>query len=308
MSKTTTNLLGLLITILAGIYFFVTYCSECNKDKGADFTLEREKEVVSTPTVLEVTSYPFAFSDGDFSYNVKDNFNYNVSSSSFLEPLSQKVRDGIIPGLKNFLTENENKVINITGFYRHNENNNSAFPNLGLARANDIKNFFVSQEIPSPQINTMGKLKDDMVPKGNLLYGPLAFEIGDVATELDTELSDLYDNIKADPLVLYFSTGEASITLNSEQRQKIADISRYLDKVKGAKCEIIGYTDNVGRRKTNVKLGLERANFVKIYLLENGIPENKIKTDSKGHRDPIANNTMEEGRAKNRRTVITLSK
>ncbi|NAS12504.1 hypothetical protein [Poritiphilus flavus] len=41
MTKTTTNLVGILITILAGTYFFATYCSECRVEKN-------------DPTVMEV--------------------------------------------------------------------------------------------------------------------------------------------------------------------------------------------------------------------------------------------------------------
>lgn len=303
MTRTTTNLLGIIITILAGTYFFVSYCSECRTSEESVAPVNDEPVA---PAVPEATSYPFAFSDGDFTYNVNDNFNYAVSSASFLEPLSQEVRDGIIPGLKNFLTENENKVINITGFYKSDETNNSAFPNLGLARANDVKNYFVSQEIPSAQINTAGRLMSDMVPKDNIFMGPVAYDIAEVSADLDAEMDALYEKITANPLVLYFDTGEASINLTAEQRQKVADISRYLDKVKRSKVEITGYTDNTGRRRTNMQLGQERADFAKAYFIQNGIAEAKIKTDSKGPRDPIASNDTEEGRAKNRRTVVTL--
>jgi len=302
MTKTTTYLLGIIITILVGTYFYMTCCSSC----GATVKGEPVKKEVVAPAAATATSYPFAFSDGDFSYDVNDNFNFNVSSSDYLEPLSQKVRDGIVPGLKNYMTENANKVINITGYYKSDEANNSAFPNLGLARANAVKNYFVSQEIPSSQINTMGKLMGDLVPKGNVYMGPVAYGIDEVAANAEDEIKALYDKIEADPLVLYFDTAEASINPSTIQRQQFADIVRYLDKVPKAKSEIVGYTDNEGKRSTNKRLGQERADFAKAYLMKNGVSEDKIKTDSKGHRDPIASNDTEEGRAKNRRTVISI--
>lgn len=302
MTKTTTNLLGIIITILAGTYFYITCCSSC----GAIVKEEAPKETVVAPVVPKATSYPFAYGDGDFTYNVNDNFNFNVSSHAYLEPLSQKVRDGIMPGLKNYLTENTNKVINITGYYKSDENNGSAFPNLGLARANAVKNYFVSQEIPSSQINTSGKLAREMVPDGNTLMGPVAFEITEMAINAEDEIKALYEKIETDPLILYFDTAEAAINPTAEQRQKFADIVRYLDKVGKAKCEIVGYTDNQGKRNTNRRLGQERADFAKAYLVKNGIAEDRLKTDSKGQRDPIATNDTEEGRAKNRRTVISI--
>jgi len=297
-------LLGIFITILIGTYFYMTCCSSCGLAMANEDQIE--ETVIETTEVPQATSYPFAFSDGAYTYNASDNFNFRESSSEVIEPLSQKVRDGIIPGLKNHLDENENKVINITGYYTDNEKNSSAFPNLGLARANAVKNFFVSQEIPSSQINTMGQLKSDMVADGTIYKGPIGYSIEEMDANAEDDIKALYKKIEADPLVLYFNTGEASINLTAAQRQKIADISRYLDKVEKSKCEVVGYTDSQGRRKTNMKLGQERADFATAYLVSNGIPEDRIKTDSKGPKDPIASNDTDEGRAKNRRTEISI--
>lgn len=302
MTKTTTNLLGIIITILAGIWLYMMLCSECLTG-AADASPLEESAVPSAP---EATSYPFAFSDGAYAYNVNDNFNFNVSSSTILEPISQDVRDGIIPGLKNHLVGNPEKVITIVGLYKDDERNDSAFPNLGLARANAVKNYFVSQEIPSNQINTMGKLMPEMVARDNVYLGPIGYSIGAKAADTEEQIKMLYEKIEADPLVLYFETGQASIDLSAEQRQKFADISRYLDMVPKADAEVIGYTDNVGRRRANIQLGQERADFAKAYLVRNGIVEDRIRADSRGPRDPIASNDTEEGRAKNRRTVISI--
>ena len=304
MTKTTTNLLGIIIVILAGIYFYVMYCSECRTEIQEEATVESE---IVKPAVPEATSYPFSFSDGDFAYNLRDNFNFNVSSPTILEPLSQNVQDAIAPGLRDFLTGNANKVINIIGLYKSDENNPTAFPNLGFARANAVKNYFISQEIPSGQINIEGKLMPDMVAKDNVFLGPVGYSIGEKSATLEADMTALLQKIMDDPLVLYFDTGEASINLNATQRQKVADISRYLDKVDGARCNVIGYTDNVGKRRDNIRLGQERADFIKTYLVNNGIDPAKINADSKGPRDPIASNDTEEGRAKNRRTVVTLN-
>ncbi len=299
----TTYLIGIIITILIGIYFYMTCCSSCDVAIGEAPLKEQE---TTAPVAPRATSYPFALSDGDYTYNASDNFNFKMSSSEYIEPLSQKVRDGIIPGLKNHLTENANKVINIAGYYKGDETNNSAFPNLGLARANAVKNFFVSQEIPSSQINTMGRLMPDMVADDGIYKGPIGYGIIEMAANAEDEIKALYEKIEAEPLVLHFDTAETSINLSSGQRQKFADISKYLDKVPKAKCEVVGYTDNEGRRRTNIKLGQERADFAKAYLVQNGIAEDRIKTDSKGPKNPIASNNTEEGRTKNRRTEISI--
>jgi len=276
-------------------------CSSC----GVPVAEEPVKEAV-VPATPDPTSYPFAFSDGDYSCDVNDNFNFNMSSSSILMPLAQTVTD-CINGLKTFLADNAGKVINITGYYTSDEENDSAYPNLGLARANAVKNHLVANGVSSTRINTFGKLMDEMVPKGNMFLGPITYSLGGESADAADELKVLYEKIKANPLVLYFDTAEASINLDAEQRQKVADISRYLDKVEGATANVVGHTDNTGNAASNMKLGQDRADFAKNYLMRNGIAAEKINTTSKGQTQPIESNATDEGKAKNRRTVVTLN-
>ncbi len=302
MNKTTTNLLLMLITIIAGTYFYLNYCSECKSS-----IVEEPSQKPMVVEEVESTTYPFAFSDGDFSYEVIDNYNFNVSSSSILMPLATGIGTGISQ-LKAYFSENGNKVINVIGYYKSDEENNTAYPNLGLARANAVKNNLVGQGIPSAQINTSSTLMDEMVAKDGIYYGPIAYNVDVRSENADEELSALFEKITADPLVLYFNTAEASINLDAEQRQKVADISRYLDKVAEATVSITGHTDNTGLAETNMKLGMDRANFAKDYFIRNGISTDRITTSSKGQEEPIADNATEEGKAKNRRTVVTLNK
>ena len=77
--------------------------------------------------------------------------------------------------------------------------------------------------------------------------------------------------------------------------------------VPSLKIEISGHTDNTGNANTNMNLGKGRADFAKDYLVKNGILSDNIETSSKGQTNPIADNNTEEGRTKNRRTVITIN-
>jgi len=301
MTKATTNLIGIILTILAGIFLYMKLCSSC----GASEAVEPVEEAV-VPAVSDPTSYPLAFSDGDYRCNANDNYNFNVSSSTILMPLAQGVSD-CVGTLKAFLAENAGKVINITGNYKSDETNNSAFPNLGMARANAVKNHLVENGLSSTQINTSGQLKDEMTPTDNVLLGPVSFALAGESSDAADELKVLYEKIKANPLVLYFDNAKASISLTDEQRQKVADISRYLDKVDGASCKVEGHTDNTSSAASNMRLGQSRANFAKDYLMKNGISADKINAISKGQTEPVESNATEAGRTKNRRTVVTLN-
>jgi len=69
--------------------------------------------------------------------------------------------------------------------------------------------------------------------------------------------------------------------------------------------EIEGHTDNVGDKKTNERIGEERAEAVKRYLYEqHQIPLHKINVISYGEEKPVAPNNTRQGRAQNRRVVV----
>ncbi|WP_066222550.1 OmpA family protein [Formosa haliotis] len=305
MSKKAVYLLGILLTIILGTILYCNLCSTCCA----------EEEVVTEPVVAApkpATMNPFLVNDsnGNLDIKVNDNINFEGSGITILTPISEVVVNGI-DSLKVYLDANPLKTVEITGLYTSEETNNSAFPNLGLARANAVKNYFVSRGISSQQIDTFGKLEDSLVPdQDNVYHGPENFVISTREEGDNSHLDALQlikDEITANPLVIHFATAKASINLTAEQREKVAKISRYLDKVDGASASIVGHTDNTGDTASNVVLGQERADFAKSYFIRNHIPESKISTVSKGESEPIDDNATEEGRANNRRTIVTLN-
>lgn len=313
MSKKTGYLLGILLTIIIGMILAWFFCCKHNTTQAADdnsSASQDNSEIVTTDTTPTRFAFDLKDPNGSFAFNSTDNFDFNGSEFNFIQPLSEKVNGGI-DQLQAYLSQDDNskKYLDITGFYTSKEANPSAFPNLGIARANAVKNYLVSKGIPSNRLNTIGTLNDKLVPDGTIYRGPVGYRMYDVADDSseDEELEALKARINADPLVLYFGNAEASIELSATQRQKIADISHYLDKVAGSSIDIEGHTDNTGSRTTNTRLGRNRAGFIKSYFVSNGISESKINTSSKGPDEPVATNETEEGRSKNRRSIVTLN-
>ncbi|HUN56268.1 MAG TPA: OmpA family protein [Smithella sp.] len=73
----------------------------------------------------------------------------------------------------------------------------------------------------------------------------------------------------------------------------------------GTKAILKGHTDNVGSKAYNLRLSKVRANSVKLYLVkEFGINKSRIATFGYGFSKPVADNSTEEGRQKNRRVEI----
>ncbi|MCX7278200.1 MAG: OmpA family protein [Burkholderiales bacterium] len=92
--------------------------------------------------------------------------------------------------------------------------------------------------------------------------------------------------------------------LKPEGKAKLDDL---VSKVKGINLEVIiavGHTDSVGSDAYNQKLSVRRSEAVKAYLVSNGIEKNRVYTEGKGEKQPVADNKTAEGRAKNRRVEI----
>ena len=85
---------------------------------------------------------------------------------------------------------------------------------------------------------------------------------------------------------------------------KLADL---VDKSKAIALEVMvltGHTDSVGADAYNQKLSIARADAVKNFLVGKGVEKNRVYTEGKGEKSPLADNKTAEGRAKNRRVSV----
>ena len=86
-----------------------------------------------------------------------------------------------------------------------------------------------------------------------------------------------------------------------------ASLDDLVSKLKDINLEVIiavGHTDSVGTDEYNQKLSVRRAEAVKAYLQSKGVESNRVYTEGKGEKQPVADNKTAAGRAKNRRVEI----
>lgn len=104
--------------------------------------------------------------------------------------------------------------------------------------------------------------------------------------------------------VLFASGSAELLPVSSDELDRLAEL---LTKAGAFKVAIAGHTDDVGGIGTNQQLSEARAAAVKTYLVGKGIAADRITTAGYGESRPVAENTSDEGRARNRRTTFKLS-
>jgi OmpA-OmpF porin, OOP family len=303
MSKKALYILGILATIGIGTFFYNSMCCPCCEKPS-----QSNAPVVAQTDTTGMGDYNmFNISGKDLTYTCHDNFRFLSNDFNNIQPVNDSINNGI-GLLKTYFDKNKDKLV-ITGYALNSEKNTSAFPNLALARANNLKDYFVSKGIASNRFELKGELRDAWKMSKDTILGAADFRImqgEEVASKKVEDFTALKEKINANPLILYFQTNQTDVDLSAEDRQKVADLVRFLDNVEGTKLSAVGHTDNAGDRNNNIKLGLGRAEFAKSYLSKNGIAASKIITSSKGPDEPIADNKTDEGKSKNRRTVVTI--
>ena len=92
--------------------------------------------------------------------------------------------------------------------------------------------------------------------------------------------------------------------LKPQIRQVLDQFAQGLDR--STVVRVIGHTDSSGPDSVNDPLSRDRAESVRRYLEDRGVPGNRIETAGRGEHEPIADNSSEYGRQKNRRVEIFL--
>ena len=105
---------------------------------------------------------------------------------------------------------------------------------------------------------------------------------------------------------LLFDTAKA--TLQVESQDQLTSVAGILKAFPNVEIKIGGYTDNTGDKAANIKLSADRAGTVVNELVKMGIDPKRLSSEGYGDAHPVADNGTEEGRQKNRRVSMRVTK
>ncbi len=198
--------------------------------------------------------------------------------------------EGLRDSLAALLTEG--KRLLITGIYSTDETYSGEYQNLGICRAETVKQRLLS---------AIGADKIDISSEqsvGVALTPPDKIRFG---------VSTVVRNDIPESTQIYFP-------FNSTNKLDDNNVETYLDKVaervisSGEKVRLTGHTDDIGSDSSNLVLGRRRAQVVKDYLVSKGVKSAQVTVDTAGEAQPVASNDTDSGRAKNRRTELQIIK
>lgn len=185
----------------------------------------------------------------------------------------------------------ETNRVEIIGLYDENETNQTSFDNLGLARATEVQQTLADL---GPERISLSSEKID--------FGSELLNLDGVKFRIITR--NQYVEETEFGAVLYFDQNLTDTEIPVKLKAYLILLS---NEAKGKNIDIVGHTDDTGGEGENFQLGLQRANAVRDILIAKGMSPDKVTASSKGQTEPVADNSTEEGRSKNRRVEILIN-
>jgi outer membrane protein OmpA-like peptidoglycan-associated protein len=134
-------------------------------------------------------------------------------------------------------------------------------------------------------------------------------ETSKVIPKTMTNEADSLMKIKAsmpENLLIYFEFDKTKFNPDPQNENSVTEFKAWLEKYPQSVLLVTGHTDMVGTIEYNYDLALKRAEIVGKYVESKGINSGRMVVSSKGETEPAADYLSHEGRAKSRRTEISL--
>lgn len=256
--------------------------------------------------------------DETFIYNDGNIYSFKGSISMFTEYPPAYDKNKLIPALQRVASVSEKEIKEIL---EKPVNESSWIENEKKSSGSIEKNDFESGA-NSRRNNSYAEKK--IAKNENQTYGTKNHpqKKKDSADEIQSKISagkNSSSNSKSEKKVIVENTA-AGIRLTMQnlnfkpdssellpgENERLDQIAQVLKEVPDQMFLVEGHTASVGYEKGEMKLSVERANSVANALIQRGIPREKFICKGSGGTKPIADNSTQEGKAKNRRVEITI--
>jgi len=130
------------------------------------------------------------------------------------------------------------------------------------------------------------------------------------AEELKADLKGATVERVGEGILITFDSGLLfgfdSYSLQAATKTNLSNLAKTLKKYDDTNILVEGHTDNTGEDSYNQSLSDKRAEEVKVYLTEQGVPASRVTTKGYGEKQPLAPNDTEAGKKSNRRVEVAI--
>jgi len=288
--------------------------------------------------IQEIPNRYMKFTGGNLNIKADDNISFDFSSAKINQPIPDGVK-AKAKELVDYLKANPEQKLQIVGLYGTQENAGTDDLNLGRARAEALRKWWLSMGIPAGQVEITGaEERNNLVFINGKLYGGAEYKIdglpaegANTADSTNSDGNEVAGNDKngnntddaskngndgsdagavdIPPIVnIYFDKNSDLPNLSANEGEKLASFVTYLNKYKNKGLTIKGYASEEGNAAFNKRLGSLRGEAVKTYLVGKGVAENQITIIAMGATETTAKDGSEAERSKDRRAELRIPK
>lgn len=274
-----------LMALLWLVFFLVTFygCIKpeyCPDDADAGVTTEQVTDPAPAPPP-PTADYALATTLGAGSLLIGDNW--------------PAERDALLAEYR----ANPDRRLEVYGHYYESELKPDDFPDMGMARASEVRDLLVTAGIPAASIELLSRRLTPPAPDAATSWDAASFAFG------DPEAVDQVVELDEDNIIVRFPYDESTKNLSAPNEDYLRRLAERLQQT-NERVTIVGHTDDRGGVAYNLALGQRRADFLKSRLTSYGAPAGRITTSSEGESQPEATNATGRGRRLNRRANLTL--
>ncbi len=232
----------------------------------------------------------FSIAHNEFSVTSAEVFYFNPSESF---PSIPESNQPVFQSLAIYLAKNQSVTLTLTGTYNREEQNLSEFQNLGLARAEALKNILVEKGAPKENILTKSLAANNFFQSHGKMIGGVYFLFAEKTAATTPTEPSVAEN-SAFRHVFFYDINEYG--LKKKNLPYLDSLRNYLRSEPSKKVVITGYSEQDEEESTSLKLAEMRAKAVRRYLVDNGVRRKQITAKAR------------PGTAKNdKERVVTLS-
>ena len=258
-----------------------------------------------TPKTVDIPD--LVFEDADTKFASSDHFWFKVGGAEL--EVGQSTKE-MLDNLATYLNDHPNRKVTLFGYYLKEELNNSEYENLGLARAEALRQYLENIGLPASKMETSFEQLVENPMIDDVLYDAVGFSFDDIFHENPEEFPGEDAPVakeEIEPLVIY---GEAidQLIMNPSLMHFIEQIKAYLVEHPEHKLQIVGHSEQMDNISLSISRSKESAVKVLSFLKENDIKSSQISWEGRGAAELMVGPQNPKASERNNRVEIFVSR